>query len=125
MAESAYFDYFAAVILANVSGNDVPMATNVIPVTEVSKPIEHPKIVATSPTIVVITPIYNKATQKAGQPPPIFDGGTVAKSNFHPIQPKWKRPSPRETSSTIKLSSSIEGPSITAFLNCYDQLGAY
>ena len=63
-AESALSDYFAAVILANVSGSDVPSATKVIAVIESGKPIMHPNCPATSPTINVITPIKVKAIQK-------------------------------------------------------------
>jgi len=56
-AESAYGDYWAAVLLAKVSGNEVPRATRVIAVTEALSPIAHPRIVATSPTNIVIRPI--------------------------------------------------------------------
>lgn len=68
MAESAYSDDFAAVILAKVSGSEVPMATRVIAVTASFNPMVHPSTVATSATTAVTDPINTKAIQKAGQP---------------------------------------------------------
>lgn len=56
-AESAFGDYWAAVLLAKVSGKEVPRATRVIAVTEALRPIAHPRIVATSPTNMVMTPM--------------------------------------------------------------------
>jgi len=56
-AESAYGDYWAAVLLAKVSGKEVPRATRVIAVTEALRPIAHPRIVATSPTNIVMIPM--------------------------------------------------------------------
>ena len=103
-AESAYCDYCAATILAKVSGSEVPMATNVMAVTDGSKPATHPRTVATSPTTAVTIPINDKAMRKAGIPPPIFGGGTRANNTFHPIVAKCIKASPSETSSTIKLS---------------------
>ena len=70
MAESAYVDYLQAVILANVSGNEVPKATKVIAVIEFGSPIAQPIYDATSPTIAVTPPINERATPKAGHPPP-------------------------------------------------------
>ena len=69
MAESASFEDLAAVILANVSGKEVPIATRVIPVTAGLRPTTHPKTVATSPTIVVTIPIRKRATKNAAHPP--------------------------------------------------------
>jgi hypothetical protein len=43
MAESAESDYLAAVILAKVSGRDVPRATRVIAVISSLIPSTHPK----------------------------------------------------------------------------------
>lgn len=70
MAESAYGDYCAAVILAKVSGSDVPIATNVMAVTAGWRPTVHPRTVATSATIAVMPPMKMSATPNAGQPPP-------------------------------------------------------
>ena len=117
-AESAYFDVLAAVMLANVSGKEVPNATKVIAVTDGWIPSTHPRIVATSPTIAVISPIKVRAMKKVGTPPDKLDGGTMANSTFQNMVMKCKIASDRVTSSRIKLSSSIYGPSNTAFLNC-------
>ena len=69
MAESALADDLAAVILAKVSGREVPMATRVIPVTEGLRLMTQPRTVATSPTIVVTIPTRSSAIPKAAQPP--------------------------------------------------------
>jgi hypothetical protein len=90
----------------------------VIAVIDGSNPTTHPRRPATLPTIAVIIPISVRATPNAGAPPPHLTGGITAKNNFHPIKAKWKRASPSYTSSTIISSSLIDGPSITAFLNC-------
>ena len=119
MAESAYSDDWAAVTLAKVSGREVPMATKVMAVIDGSNPTTHPRRPATDPTIAVIKPMRVNATKNAGTPPPILTGGTTANNNFQPIKAKWKRASLRPTCTTTKSSSSIYGPSITAFLNCY------
>lgn len=66
IAASAYSEFLAALILAKVSGSDVPIATNVIAVTDSFIPMTHPRAFATSATIAVIKPINNKATQIAG-----------------------------------------------------------
>ena len=118
IAESAYSEFLAAVILAKVSGRDVPTATIVIAVIDGSNPITHPRRPATVPTIAVMIPIRVRAIPNAGAPPPIFGGGTIANRSFHPINKKWKIAYPSPTYSTIMFSSSICGPSITAFLNC-------
>lgn len=106
MAESAYSDCLAAVILANVSGREVPTATRVIAVTASSRPRVHPSTVATSATTAVMTPIKVSATPNAGHPLPHSTGGMKAKRTFQPMQPKWSNASNNETSETIKSSSS-------------------
>lgn len=123
-AESAYSDDLAAVILANVSGTDVPMATIVIAVIYGWSPTTHPIASATSPTIPVMTPINPRAIIKAHFPPPHFIGGTIAKNNFQKTNKNQKIESDNVTSVTIKSSSSIYGPRIKAFLNCYGQVGS-
>lgn len=68
MAESAVSEVFAATMLANVSGKDVPTATNVMAVIESSIASSQPSRVANCSTIAVHTPINNKATKKAAIP---------------------------------------------------------
>lgn len=114
IALSANSKVRAAVILARVSGSDVPIATKVIAVTEALRPIAHPRIVATSPTNIVTIPMNARAMKKAGTPPPIYAGGTSANITFQPMQAKWNSPSDSVTSSMIRLSSSMHGPSFTA-----------
>ena len=82
MAESAVSDVLAAVILAKVSGRDVPIATRVMAVTASLRPIVHPRTVATSATTAVTDPINARATINAGQPPPQLTGGMNAKRIF-------------------------------------------
>ena len=94
MAESASGDERAAVILANVSGSDVPRATRVIPVTDGFRFITHPKTVATSPTTVVIAPIKAKATTKEAHPPQTCLGGTRAPNTFQKIAKNCHTASP-------------------------------
>lgn len=88
IAASAYSDYLAAVILAKVSGSDVPIATSVMAVTASLRLRTHPRTVATSATIAVIPPIKQRATKKAGQPPPHSTGGMAANMMFHPMAQK-------------------------------------
>lgn len=107
IAESAYFEVLAAVILANVSGREVPTATMVIAVIDGSKPITQPRSPATDPTMAVMIPIRVSATIKAGAPPPMPGGGTIANRSFQPIKLKWKSASNSETCTTIISSSSI------------------
>ena len=97
-AESAYLDSLAAVTLANVSGKEVPRATRVIAVTDALRPTAQPRMVATSPTSIVMIPMKVRATRKAGRPLPVEDGGIAANATFQPIHAKWKRASPRVTS---------------------------
>jgi len=68
IAESAYYDYLAAVIEANVSGREVPSATSVIAVTDYSIPRTHPKTAATSPTTAVTKPIIANDTKNVALP---------------------------------------------------------
>ena len=105
MAESAYYDYWAACLEAKVSGRDVPRATNVIAVTADLRPRTHPKRLANSPTIAVTKPIKARATMKANHPPPHLLGGITAKRTFHPIEQKWKTASKPVTSSIFPSSS--------------------
>ena len=117
MAESAVGDDLAAVILAIVSGNEVPSATRVIPATDGFKLITQPRTVATSPTIVVIIPMSASETMNAAQPPQISVGGVNAPKIFQNIEQKCQTALEQLTSSTIKLSSSIVGPRTQAFKN--------
>ena len=57
MAESAYSEDLAAVILAKVSGREVPRATIVMAVTDSSMPTTQPKSSASSPTTAVTRPM--------------------------------------------------------------------
>lgn len=88
MAASANSDEVAAVILAKVSGSEVPTATRVIAVTASFKPSTHPRTLATSATIAVIAPIKIRATPKAGHPPPHSHGGIAENNIFQPISMK-------------------------------------
>lgn len=125
MAESANSEFKAAVLLANVSGREVPMATNVIAVTDSFKNMLHPRIVAASATTAVMVPIKQIATKKAAQPPYIFTGGIHEKRTFHPMVAKCMNDSNPVTSATIKSSSSICGQSFTALRNWPPQVGFY
>lgn len=69
-AASAYALALAAVMLAKVSGREVPMATNVIAVTPGFRPITHPITLAISPTTAVSIPMKTIAARKHGHPPP-------------------------------------------------------
>lgn len=66
--ESAYLSFCAAILLANVSGTDVPNATKEIAVTESLRPIVHPKCDARSLINAVKTPITKMDTKKHAQP---------------------------------------------------------
>lgn len=88
IAESAYSDYWAAVMLAKVSGSEVPIATIVIAVTAGFIRMTQPRRVATSATMAVIVPIKTRATKKAGQPPPHSTGGIRAKTTFQKMVAK-------------------------------------
>jgi len=119
-AASAYSLDLAAVMLAKVSGREVPMATMVIAVICGYRPTTHPIASATSPTTPVIIPINDSAMMKAGFPPPHLIGGTIAKKSFQVMIRNYIIASNNETSITIISSSLIYGPSIRAFLNyCY------
>lgn len=95
MAESANSEFLAAVILANVSGREVPTATRVIAVTAGLRPIVQPRTVATSATTAVMVPMKVRAIIKAGHPPPHLTGGIRAKRTFQPIVAKWVSASKR------------------------------
>jgi len=69
IAESAYSLYFAAIILAKVSGKEVPNATIVIPVTELGIVNAHPNNIAISATTNVTKPVNESETMNAGHPP--------------------------------------------------------
>lgn len=68
MAESAYFEDWAAVLLANVSGREVPRATMVMALIDAGIPRTHPKRVAIYSTIAVMAPIMARAMKKDGAP---------------------------------------------------------
>lgn len=89
-AASALSDCFAAVILANVSGSDVPRATSVMAATDSLIDRTQPRTVATSPTIYVTIPIIASDMKKHGPPPIMPAGGTNANNTFHPIYKKWQ-----------------------------------
>jgi len=68
IAASASLSYFAAVILAKVSGSDVPKATNVIAVIDGGTKRTHPKSVANFSTIAVTIPIIIREPTKQAHP---------------------------------------------------------
>lgn len=125
IAESAVSEFLAAVILANVSGREVPRATRVIAVIESSMFNSHPSKVANYSTIAVQRPMKMRATKNAAFPFQYDGGGTKANATFQVIEIKCTIASPKVTSLIIKSSSSIYGPSITAFLNCPDQVSSF
>ena len=118
IAESAFSEFLAAVILAKVSGSEVPKATNVIAVTDSSIPRTHPRTVAISPTTNVTRPIKEREITNDAAPFQTEAGGIKANNTFQPIATKWNKASYRSISYSIISSSSSVGPSITAFLNC-------
>ena len=124
MAESANSEFQAAVILANVSGSDVPRATRVMAVIDSLILSTHPRILAISPTIPVTSPIMASDTTKQAEPPQQLGGGIKAKNTFQPIARKWNTASARLTSSRMIFSSSMEGPSMTASLNYCIHVGS-
>jgi hypothetical protein len=69
MAASALEDATVEILLAKVSGRDVPNATNVIPVMAFFNPTTHPNSSASSPTIAHMTPIPHNEKTKHNQPP--------------------------------------------------------
>lgn len=78
MASSAVFEFFAAIIDANVSGNEVPNATKEMAVILSFNPTRQPNIAATSPTTAVKSAMKSNETKKVNQPPAIAGGGTKA-----------------------------------------------
>lgn len=123
-AESANSELQAAVFDAKVSGKEVPKATKVIAVTESLMPNTHPNKVANSPTTPVTIPMNIKLTTKASHPRMILLGGINANMTFQPMVMKCITASQQPMSSTM-LSSSMVGPSITAFLNCWPQVASF
>ena len=124
-AESAYSDPCAAVTEAKVSGTEVPRATSVMAVIAGGIESTQPKSSATSPTMAVIAPTKPSAIKNAGKPPPVLTGGMIEKNIFHVIKRKCIIASEKEGEAIIRSSSSTDGPSKTAFLNCYPQVGSY
>ncbi len=82
IASSADGEFFAAIIDANVSGNDVPSATNDIAVILSFNPTKQPNIAATSPTIAVRIAMNRSETKNVNQPPAIAVGGTKANRTY-------------------------------------------
>mmetsp|Transcript_4647 Transcript_4647/g.10253 ORF Transcript_4647/g.10253 Transcript_4647/m.10253 type:complete len:215 (-) Transcript_4647:1553-2197(-) len=82
MDASALGSCMAAVLDANVSGNDVPNATKVIAVISSGRSRTQPSMDAMSPTMAVTPPVINKLKKKVSQPPQYFVGGTNAKTSF-------------------------------------------
>jgi len=117
-AESAYSEPWAAVTEANVSGTEVPKATRVMAVIAGGILRTHPKSSATSPTMAVMAPTKPSAIKKAGKPPPVLTGGMREKNIFHVIKRKCIIASDKLGEAIIISSSSKDGPSNTAFLNC-------
>ena len=107
----------AAVMLAKVSGSEVPMATIVMAVICGWMPITHPIASATAPTTPVIIPMKVSAIMKAVFPSPHLIGGTKENKSFQEMMRAYIIASLNETSVTIISSSLIYGPSISAFLN--------
>ena len=68
MDASALSEFYAAVILAKVSGREVPNATIVIAVIESSIPSSHPRRVANYSTIKVQAPMNIKETTNEAFP---------------------------------------------------------
>jgi len=69
IAASAYGSLMAANLDANVSGMEVPSATNVIAVTDFYNPTTQPNMPAKSPTMAVCNPTKIKLTTKVPHPP--------------------------------------------------------
>lgn len=69
-AESAYSELMAAVLEANVSGREVPRATNVMAVTGYLIISTHPNMFANSETTAVTIPMKKSETTNAYIPLP-------------------------------------------------------
>lgn len=117
IAASAQSEVLAAVILAKVSGSEVPKATRVIAVTESLIPATHPRTVAISPITRVTQPMKNNEAPKHPYPPQQFGGGIVANTNLQKMAANYQMASQRVTSSRIISSSLICGPRVIAILN--------
>ena len=87
-AASAKLLSLAAVILAKVSGSEVPIATKVMAVTPGLRPMTQPITPAISPTIAVNAPMKQIAAIKHGMPPPQWGGGQQENRSFQPIEKK-------------------------------------
>mmetsp|Transcript_19138 Transcript_19138/g.42784 ORF Transcript_19138/g.42784 Transcript_19138/m.42784 type:complete len:263 (-) Transcript_19138:1962-2750(-) len=83
MEASAKGSFSAAVFEANVSGIEVPSATNVMAVTEGISPRQQPICEAMSLMRAVSIPIIASETMKHSQPPPRAGGGVSAPKSFH------------------------------------------
>eukprot|EP00966_Prymnesium_polylepis_P012240 281187-Prymnesium_polylepis.1 len=64
--ESACASFCAAVLEANVSGSDVPSATNVMAVMDGMRPMQQPIAVARSPMMAVSAPASRAARRDTG-----------------------------------------------------------
>ena len=104
IAASASSSYLAAVILAKVSGREVPKATKVMAVIDGGTIRTHPKSVANLSTIAVTKPIMARAPKKQAHPLHIWAGGTNEKRSFHPMQLKCMKPSMASKSSIFPSS---------------------
>ena len=124
MAESAYFEFLAAVIEAKVSGSEVPKATKVMAVTPCLRPTTQPNRLANSPTMAVTAPMKHSAIMKLSFPLNMWFGGMKAKRSFQPMAKKWNTASEVEMGS-ITLLSSIDGPRHTAALNLPNHVGSF
>ena len=83
IALSAFRSRIAAIRLANKSGSDVPMDTNVMAVTISFNPIKQPNIEARSPIRALITAIVSREKVNASQPPHRPMGGTTIAKNIY------------------------------------------
>ena len=101
-----------------MSGTEVPRATSVIAVIAGGIERTQPKSSATSPTMAVMAPTKPSAIKNAGKPPPVLTGGMSEKNIFHEIKRKCMIASDNEGEAIMRSSSSKDGPSNTAFLNC-------
>jgi len=78
ITSSAVLEFFAAIIDANVSGNDGPSTRNIRAVIISFNPTRQPNIAATSLTIAVRIAMNRSETKNVNQPPAIAVGGTKA-----------------------------------------------
>mmetsp|Transcript_67355 Transcript_67355/g.191129 ORF Transcript_67355/g.191129 Transcript_67355/m.191129 type:complete len:205 (+) Transcript_67355:445-1059(+) len=90
MLLSAVGSCIAAVLEANVSGKEVPRATNVIAQIEGGMSRAHPSRFARSPMKAVQIPIMSREHAKHAFPPQNSVGGTAANSTFHGTPTTWR-----------------------------------